>query len=149
MLVCVVDIDAVTPQALLEHNPPPPDHWRIRFTTPILGKEAVRDVVQIQPTPRFEMPQATAHEARPVADAVDEHAAVDEVERLRGERRPVVVALGIGDGKAAVRGRRRLLLRGGDVETEDVGVWMLSCEGEAPDACAAPDVDDALIGGLF
>ncbi len=90
------------------------------------------------------MLQATLHESWPVADTIDEHAAIDQVERLRGKR---PVALGVCDRKAAVWGYR-IWLWEGDIETEDTGVRMLCCEGDGPDAGATADVDDALVGRL-
>lgn len=39
-------------------------------------------------------------------------------------------------------------LREGDIDTEDVGIGMLGCEGDSPDAGTTTDVDDALVGRL-
>ncbi len=47
MPVRVADIDAVALRALLEHDPPPPKHRRIRLATPILGRELMGDVTQL------------------------------------------------------------------------------------------------------
>ncbi len=87
------------------------------------------------------MLQAALHEARPVADTVYERAAKDEVEWFRGER---PVTLGICDCEGAVWWSG-VWVWGGDVETEDVRVGMLGCEGDGPDAGTAADVDDALV----
>ena len=142
MPIRVIDIDAVAPRALLEHDSPPPEHRRIRLATPILGKEPMGNVTQLQPSAGLQMLQATRQEPRPVADAVDEHAAVDQIERFLGKR---PVALGVCDREAAVLGRG-VWLREGDVETEYVGVWMLCRECDGPDACAAADINDARVG---
>ncbi len=144
MLVCAIDIDAVAHRALLEHDMPPREHGRIRLATPILGKESMGNVTQFQPPTRLQMLQATLHVSWPVADAIDEHAAIDQVERLRGKR---PVALGVCDREAAVWGYR-LWLWEGDIETEDTGVRMLCCESDGPDTGATADVDDALVGRL-
>ncbi len=61
MLVYVIDIDAVAPQALLEHDPPPPEHRRTRLVIIIFGRESVSNVIQIQSTARLQMLQATLH----------------------------------------------------------------------------------------
>ena len=88
------------------------------------------------------MPQAKRHEPWPVADAADKHAAVDQVPRLRGKG---PVTLGVCDREAAILWCG-LWLREGDVETEDLGVRMRCREGDGPDAAAAANVKDALVG---
>lgn len=144
MLIRVIDINAIAPRALLKHDPPPLEHRRIRLPTPVLGKEPMRNVTQLQPSTRLQMPHASLQEPRPIADAVDEHAAVDQIEGLLFlGKRPV--ALGVCDREAAIW-RRRLWLGEGDVQTEYVGIWMLDCECDGPDACAAANVNDARVG---
>ena len=83
MLVSAVDVYPVSSRALLEHDPPPPEHGRIRLATPILSMEPHGNVIQLKPPARFQMLQAMAHISRPITDTVDEHAAVDQIERLR------------------------------------------------------------------
>lgn len=87
------------------------------------------------------MLQAALHEARPVADTGCEGAAKDEVKWFRGER---PVTLGICGYEGAVSWGR-FCVWGVDVETQDMRVGMLGCEGDGPDAGTAADVDDTLI----
>ena len=87
------------------------------------------------------MLQAALHEAKPVADNGCEHAAKNEVKWFRGER---PVTLGVCGYEDAVWWGR-FWVWGGDVETKDVRVGMLGCEGDGPDAGTAADVHDTLI----
>lgn len=112
MLVCAVNVDTAFSQALLEHDPPPPEHGRIRLAAPILGMGSHGNVVQLKPPTRFQILQAISHVSRPVMNTVDQNAAVDQVERLRGPR---PVALGVCDREAAVWWSR-LWLRESDVD---------------------------------
>lgn len=107
MPVRVVDVDAVAPRALLEHDPPPPEHRRLRLAALSVSEEPVRRVAQFQPPAGLQMLQAAVHESRPVSDAVDQHAAVDQVERLR---RKLPVALDVRDGEILTNLTRQYLV---------------------------------------
>ena len=87
------------------------------------------------------MLQAALHEERPVADTVQERAAIDKIEWLRGER---PITLGICECEGAVWWSIFWVWEG-NVDTKDVRVGMLGCESDGPNAVTAADVDDTLV----
>ena len=160
MLIRTVEINPVAPRARLEDNPPPFQHRRLGLPARLIpGEETVCDIVEFQPAAGLEMREAALHETGPVADTIYEHAAVNHVERRRrrwrlrgggggGKQRQRPVALCVCDGEPAVWWRRGRWLGERDVETEDVGVWLFSREGDGPDAGAAAHVEDAHVVGV-